>query len=179
MSLAVKRARFVATGDPGLFGSIGKFIGGAAKTIGGIIGGPVGYGLRTLGGLVAPTTRGGMPVSFVGPRPTSPAGRDLLASQGRLLNGRLVPTEHQVGAVPVGPAMACPPGMRANKSSYFLRDGTFVPKNSRCVAVRRRNPGNSRANDRAIGRIESAKKMAARLSRITIKAPCPKTSGHR
>ena len=175
MSLAVKRARFVATGDPGLFGSIGKFIGGAAKTIGGIVGGPVGFGLRTIGGIVSPAQQGRpMPRIITPPTPGDwqAAGRRI--SAGRPLNGGMVPTEFQQAAVPVGPGMACPPGMKANKSSYFLRDGTFVPKNSRCVSVRKRNPANSRANDRAIGRIESAKKMAARLGRITIRSPCPK-----
>ena len=170
MSLAVKRARFVATGDPGLFGSIGKFIGGGLKTIGGIVGGPIGFGMRTVGGLVAPAP--GVPAQ----RPIAPPtpgdwqrARLRISGAGPVSTGGMV----AAGAIPVGPAMACPPGMKANKSSYFLRDGTFVPKNSRCVAVRRRNPGNSRANDRAIGRIESAKKMAARLSRITIKKACP------
>lgn len=173
MSLAVKRARFVATGDPGLFGSIGKFIGGGLKTIGGIVGGPIGFGMRTIGGLVAPAP--GVPAQrrIAPPTPGDWAAAGRRISGGRPLNGGMVPTEFQAGAIPVGPAMACPPGMKANKSSYFLRDGTFVPKNSRCVAVRRRNPGNSRANDRAIGRIESAKKMAARLGRITIRSACP------
>ena len=173
MSLAVKQARFVATGDPGLFGSIGKFIGGVGRTVLGVAGtvlpGPVGFLAR----LAAKGIGGRAPAPI---QPIAPRGRPLsIASFPRALPfaGGAVPTTG-AGAVPVGPALACPPGMRANKSAYFLRDGTFVAKNSRCVAVRRRNPGNSRANDRAIGRIESAKKMAARLGRITIRSPCPK-----
>lgn len=173
MSLAVKQARFAATGDPGLFGSIGKFLGGVARVATGVVGtilpGPVGFAARlaskALGAgqpqQVAPY-QPRMPVSFAGGRPaafgTGGAPRQIAGPPG---------------AVPTGPALACPPGMRANKSSYFLRDGSFVAKNSRCVSIRRRNPGNSRANDRAIGRIESAKKMAARLGRITIRSACP------
>jgi len=63
-------------------------------------------------------------------------------------------------------------GMRLNKSDYFLRDGTFVPRGSRWVKSRRRNPLNPRALDRAIGRISSAKKAAGRLGKITIRKSC-------
>jgi hypothetical protein len=172
MSLAVKQARYVATGDPGLFGSIGKFLGGVARVATGVVGtilpGPVGFAARLAskalgaGGQPQAVAPYQPPVSFAGGRPAA-FGRGGVPAQ---ITGA-------TAAVPVGPAMACPPGMRANKSAYFLRDGSFVPKNSRCVAIRRRNPGNSRANDRAIGRIESAKKMAARLGRITIRSACP------
>lgn len=72
------------------------------------------------------------------------------------------------GAVGAG----CPTGSHLNKSSYFLMDGTFVPKGSRCVANRRRNPLNPRAFDRALGRITAAKKFGARLGRVTIRKKC-------
>jgi len=69
-----------------------------------------------------------------------------------------------------------PRGFHLNKTGYFLTSaaefGTFVEPFSRFVRNRRRNPGNMRAADRAISRIESAKRMAKRLSRITVRKKC-------
>ena len=67
----------------------------------------------------------------------------------------------------------CPKGFQLNKTDYFLRDGTFVPAGSRCVASRRRNPLNPRAFDRALGRISAAKRFGKRLGRVTIRKVCP------
>ena len=60
-------------------------------------------------------------------------------------NGRggVQPIQTQDGVCP--PGGVCPKGMRPNKSSYFLRDGTFVPRESRCVRIRRRDALNGRA----------------------------------
>jgi hypothetical protein len=52
-----------------------------------------------------------------------------------------------------GPA---PSGFHWNKSDYFLKDGTFVPKGTKIVKNRRRNSLNPRA-----------------LGRITIRSSCP------
>lgn len=60
-----------------------------------------------------------------------------------------------------------PKGYRLNKSSYFLKDGTFVPKGSRYVKIRRRNSLNVRALDRAIGRVDGAKRIQSKLHEIT------------
>lgn len=176
MSLAVKSAKAQAMGDPGLLGSIGKFIGGGLRTVGGIIGGPVGFGMRTIGGLVSPAP--GVPApTFRRPPETTPGGLAAFRGGGAFAGtaGRFAgtPTPTPIGAT-AGVGLACPQGMHPNKSDYHLRSGAFVPKGTRCVPSRRRNPANSRANDRAIGRIESAKKMAARLARITIRHECPK-----
>lgn len=74
---------------------------------------------------------------------------------------------------PAGPAagtqIACPSGFHPNKQSYRLKDGTFVPKGSKCVKNRRRNPLNPRALDRAISRVSSAKRASKKLSRITVR----------
>ena len=43
------------------------------------------------------------------------------------------------------PGALCPKGMRLNKTSYFLRDGTFVQRESRCIRIRRRDALNGRA----------------------------------
>jgi hypothetical protein len=70
------------------------------------------------------------------------------------------------------PPIGSPAGYHTNKTAYFLKDGTFIPKESRWVKNRRRNPLNPRAASRAIGRLESLKKATARFSRITIRKKC-------
>jgi hypothetical protein len=57
--------------------------------------------------------------------------------------------------------------MRPNKSSYHLRDGTFVPAGSRCVSYRRTNVGNARALRRSMRRVEGFSKMAKRTITFT------------
>lgn len=66
-----------------------------------------------------------------------------------------------------------PRGYRLNKSSYFLKDGTFVPEGTRLVKVRRRNFANGRALRRSIGRVQgferlvkSSRKSLRKLSKI-------------
>lgn len=170
MSLAVKQARFQARGDPGIFGSIGKFLGGVARTAGGIIGGPIGFGLKGLGGLVAPAPISARPPQLRGSFGTSPALADFRRTGQPLGFGTASGFTTQVAAA----GLACPKGMTPNKSDYFLKSGQFVPAGTRCVSIRRRNPLNPRAADRAISRLESAKKAVTRLNRITIRSKCPK-----
>jgi hypothetical protein len=52
-----------------------------------------------------------------------------------------------------------PAGYRLNKSSYFLKDGTFVPARSRYVRIRRRNFANGRALRRSIGRVQGFERL--------------------
>lgn len=62
----------------------------------------------------------------------------------------------------------CPPrGMHLNKSSYFLRDGTFVEKGTRFVTNRKRNKSNGRANDNAERRLHAAEDQAKKILRAT------------
>jgi len=198
MSMAIKTAK--AQGDPGLFGFLGtaaRRLGGAALRVvpgGGAIRTALGIGAGFLGGRVSPSTS-----SFAVPGRT--AGRQLLTAGARgfarpgtgfrtptpvtrvpgfagalqriLPGGRTgfetVPGE--VGGLP-------PKGFHINRTGYFLTNeaefGTFVAAGSRFVRNRRRNPGNMRAADRAITRIEQAKRMAKRLGRITVRSKCPK-----
>lgn len=72
----------------------------------------------------------------------------------------------QVQPAPNGKA---PSGFHWNKSSYFLKDGTFVEKGTKLVKNRRRNPLNPKAASAAIRRLESAKKAVKRLDRVAIK----------
>jgi hypothetical protein len=165
MSLAVKtaratsqggvgRGRTVSAGDPGLFG----FLGGVVKTVGSLItGGPI-AAARTAVAQVLPRSRPGVPSVQVLPVP-GPRG----ALQRLLPGGE---TGLMVGAA----GMGCPQGHHPNRSDYFLRDGSFVAKGTRCVKNRRRNPLNPRAASRAIARITSAKKATKMLGRITIRA---------
>jgi len=69
----------------------------------------------------------------------------------------------------------CMSGFHPNKSSYFLQNGTFIQKGTKCVKNRRRNSLNPRALDRAIGRIVGAKKKEETIKRITVRPKkCPK-----
>jgi len=65
-----------------------------------------------------------------------------------------------------------PKGYHANKTSYFLQDGTHVPAGSRWVKNRRRNPFNPRALSHAMGRIVSFKSGVDVAKRITIRKKC-------
>lgn len=68
--------------------------------------------------------------------------------------------------------VACPSGYHANKSSYFLMNGEYVPAGSRCVKNRQRNPLNPKALSKSMGRLTSFKKAAKAASRITIRKKC-------
>lgn len=191
MSLVIREARAASQGggmpgeymgDPGLFGGLagalrGAIRGGLAGATGGILGGRAGA-MRTR----EERARMGVPTMGV-PMQLAPRGRgpgrtrqqERAGVGGRKRGGvtgavqRLLPggeTGYEIAQV------ACPSGFHANKTDYFLRDGTFVPKGSKCVRNRRRNPLNPRAASRAISRIKSAKNAAKMLSNVTIRKKC-------
>jgi len=195
MSIAIKAAK--AQGDPGLFG----FLGRAAKRLGGaaintFVPGPIRTAGRTALGILRPSVsqasggfqvpgRVSSAVPLAGARrlqgfgPARPGtGTPVTRTPGirgavqRLLPGGATGFEVAGAAGGVLP----PRGFHLNKTGYFLTSpeefGTFVEPLSRFVRNRRRNPGNMRAADRAISRIESAKRMAKRLSRITVRKKC-------
>jgi len=179
-------------GDPGLFGDIFRKVTSVAGTV---LPGPLGMGARAIHRLAGGGRATGAPQSPLDTRGKfapkgSPAHRAYLARQGtRGLNlpglgargmgigppgSRLSLFEPQTNgakstAIPVGSVEVKPSGYHLNKSGYFLRDGTYIEPRSVYVKNRRRNPANPRAIDRSIGRIESAKRMASRLGRITIR----------
>jgi len=68
---------------------------------------------------------------------------------------------------PGEPKVCAPRGTHLNKSSYFLRDGTFVPKGTRFVSNRRLNNANGRAQDKAIVRLEKGQDHAKKLLKAT------------
>ena len=126
------------------------------------------------------------PVSRLDPRPS---GGQQGVVVGRTREDRIFvgPQGQPVGQLPVGrgtqvavdgtcpPGAVCPKGFRINKTSYFLRDGTFVARESRCVRIRRRDALNGRAAlnstrrlvaySKATRRVNSAIRQAARATR--------------
>ena len=204
MSLAIQTAKAEqrgmptghanAMGDPGLFSALGGILKGGINIATQFIPGPAGAlirsGIRKFTGpklQQRPRVRPGIGRTFAPFQERGPV-------RTKRLRGQLVPPSLELeeqffapqAAAPTGapqiatvgkPGIACPQGMRPNKSDYWRTDAggrpVFVEAGTRCVAVRRRNPGNSRANDRAIARIGSAKRMAKTLGRITIRKECP------
>jgi hypothetical protein len=173
MSLALKAARSRGMGpgnrgligrgrpmgDPGLFGFLGKVakgvVGGA---VGLVTGGPAG----ALAGVASP---------FVTPQ----AMPSIPLQQGSMPGvGTIVPSPGLGGtlarALPGGKTgyevAGSVRGFHPNKSDYFLRDGTFVPKGSRLVKNRSRNPLNPRALRRAVARIDAGKTWQSKLHDI-------------
>lgn len=178
MSIQLKAARYgsqggirgqVRSGDPGLLGGILGGIGGF------LTGGPVGAVTGAVSGWrgtpkpqAKPTpvlNVTGMPqgpgVSSRFPVVKKPGVRGAVE---RMLPGGS--TGYEVVAQTNGKA---PGGYHWNKSDYFLRDGTFIPKGTKLVKNRRRNALNPRAASRAMSRLESAKRAVKDLSRVTIR----------
>jgi hypothetical protein len=157
-------------GDPGIFGSIGRAIGGIVGMVPGV-GSIVGGGITAIANkfdpIKAPQLPGMLPRSPFQQGPQFPV---VPAPGSRAARERLFPGGQSGYMVQGGPSMS---GYHYNKADYFLRDGTFVPAGTKLVKNRRRNPANSKATNRAISRVAGAKKHAQTLSRITIrKASC-------
>ena len=169
MSQAIKQSRAgsqggvpigrnVNQGDPGIFGSLFGFAKGAIRTGAAFVtGGPLGAA-KSVASRMLPRPGTGL----AGPPPPSRgglAGPQLVTGAGELLKG-----------------------YHMNSSSYFLRDGTFIPKGTRAVKNRQRNPANARATSRAIARINGAKRMQHTLAQIETakysKAGARKYPGH-
>ena len=153
-------------GDPGLFGALRRGLGFAARTA---------LGMTGFGGAAAAVQGAALRTGQNGDRmPPSPPMRPMVGTQV------MVPRPGVVGAVQrflpggfsgtqvatVGPNGACPPKFRLNKTSYTLKDGTFVPAGTRCVRKRRMNPTNPKAMSRSIQRIDAGKRFQHRMSTI-------------
>jgi len=207
MSIQASRARYQGTmpggapvGDPGLFGFF-KGVGKAALAT--VTGGPL-AGVRSAATSIvssfqpsrATPTQRAEALGFTGSRRASflslpsVAQTALFDNVGQAFQG---PTQVPRPGVKAffergipggasgmmgGPAdSAQPAGYHANKSSYFLQDGTFIPKGSIWVKNRRRNPLNPRALSSSMARITSFKGAASKAGLITIRSPgCKKKS---
>jgi len=175
----ISRSQLV--GDPGLFGFIGKALKGAAG-LARRIPGPIGAAAGFFGGRATGQFRPPPLTIQEAPRFFQQAQQLPVIPEPGLggLVRRALPFG-QTGLVVQQPEngvttkLACQSGFHPNKAAYFLRDGTFIEKETLCVKNRTRNPLNPRAASRAISRIESAKKATSRLNRISIRPPpCPK-----
>lgn len=152
-TVGLRGARF--RGDP--------FLGGLLKTVGKVVGavvpGPIGTVARVLTGAGSrrrrrQTARGLRPAQLPVPQMGIPSP----------FTGARAPAA--AAAEPT--ADGCPKGYRLNKSDYFLKDGTFVPAQTRCVRIRRRNPANIRALRSALGREESFIRIARRSGLVAL-----------
>ena len=196
MSLQIRVAK--AQGDPGLFGFLGKAVGTIARVGASFIPGPAGAITRGLasrifgsGGAVAPaavrplpTTIRTMPPIMNGFAPAAPTytmpdfkAQPFSQDPGP---GRFIPPTGEVG-FDTTPAIGCPSGYKPNKSGYYRRikspgnpEGSvyYIAPKSRCVKIRKRNAANPRAADRALNRIQSAKRFATKMNRVTIRKKC-------
>lgn len=166
MSMMMQTARApslpFSQGDPGFFGALKRGLGVAARTALGMTGfggaaAAVAGARDRVGAPAPPPMRGMGPTQVMVPRP---------GVVGRIQ--RFVPGGFS-GTMVQDVAMngACPTGHRPNKTSYFLKDGTFVEKGTRCVKRRQRNPTNPRAMSRAIARIDSGKRFQNRMAEIS------------
>ena len=186
-------------GDPGLFGAIwGGIKGAATGLVGGGVTGAIGGAARGFAGGLRGTRDRGRPQGGA----TRPPAVQSRPTRWKSLSGTLPPVslaQPEIGVldrlkavgqsiVPGGVepvmtngTMLPPKGYKWNKSGYYLQPMTrsnptneplWVAPGTRPVKIRRRNPGNSRANSRAIARVKSAKNMAKQLGRITIRETC-------
>ena len=153
-------------GDPGLFSFLGKAARGITGLVSNlgipIISGAAGVARSLLGG------RGpGMPQQFAPPgMPLSFQGRGQIPAPGVAgVMQRAIPG----GATGM---QGCGNGTRPNKSGYYVQGGQYVAPGTVCVKRRRMNPLNPRALSKAMRRIESAKRAASVLNRITIRKKC-------
>lgn len=187
-------------GDPGLFGFIGKAVGAVTGIASKFLPGPLGAAAGLVSGLVTPKPRASIFPGRFGTRPTTVATQmPVLRSLPAIGPRPVAPPMAVNGAVPPGyqeatrqqPGIrdgtqlfrddalvtACPSGERPNKAPYFeyvdaIDAVVFHPTGTKCVKIRRRNPFNPRAIDRAVSRITSGKRAAKKLSRITIRPKC-------
>jgi len=133
-------------GDPGFFGSL----------FGGVKGGVRGFFRGGLIGTVRGAAEGfrgaGRPVPsvpFIAPTPRAALIPEIATGLG--VGAGTVLAERALASG----ANGCANGFHLNKSSYFLRNGTFVPEGSRCVRNRRRNQYNRSAATKAASRLKS------------------------
>jgi len=181
-------------GDPGLFGFIGKAIGGIAKVAGSLLPGPAGMIAQGVGGLLAgngkpknpsvaaiPLPATIMPtLSYAGTPPLAQEPDSVVSRGGLTMQGPFglglqaggSQTSYYSPAPTGGAGVACQKGYHLNKSGFYSKSRGWVPAGSVCVKNRKRNPLNPRALSRSIARLHSAKNAAAFLSRVTIREKC-------
>lgn len=136
-------------GDPGIFSSITRAIGGIARAAGSIIPGPLGAAAQAAGRVLAPQARPG----------ASLAPLNMSAMQGP---GGVIPTPGFQGAV----QRFLPGGASGyTTAACVTKDGRprRMRRDGKCWKRPAMNPGNMKAAGRAVRRITAARKMLRRL----------------
>ena len=152
-----RTAAILARGDPGFFDFLKKVASVA------ITASPVGQAfgaIRTFRDRVAPRAAPARIAPAVRPIPQ----RRSLGPIGTAIGVAAAPIAVSAVAARLssGAGDIQPAGTHLNKSSYFLRDGTFVAARSRFVRNRTRNNANGRALRRAIGRAKGFDNLVKR-----------------
>jgi len=143
---------YAMRGDPGLLGSLGRFVSGAVS--GFARGGPIGAVTGAVSKLSG--RKNIRPVRQAPQRPLTITPRNFLPGGPPLISR--------------GADQGLPPrGYRLNKTGYHLKDGTYVAPGTRYVKVRRRNPANPRALRKALSRAESFGGLVKRARKTTRK----------
>jgi len=154
------RARY--RGDPGLLSIIGKGLG----VVGNVLPGPLGTVAKVASSAISGRPSTALPAPTAIPRPsTSMSGLQVSSPFGTITAGRTTTqtTQYGVSGLPVSSgADGCPKGYKLNKTGYFLRDGQFVPPQSKCVRIRTRNFANGKALTKAISRAGGFERMVRR-----------------
>jgi len=131
-------------GDPGFFGTLF----GTVKRIAGAA-----FGASPLGAAIAAARPPRSTITdFVPPAGLGPAGTAI--ALGGIQLGVQAVSQKMAAANGAGGG-GCQSGFHLNKSNYFLIDGTFVPRGSRCVKNRRRNQFNRSAALKSASRLKS------------------------
>lgn len=171
----------------GIFGDIGKFIGGVARTVTGVaakIGIPGAGIAKGAVNLIAPPPRPMIaPPGFAPIIPPIIPTPGIIGAGQRLIGGGEPGYEVQqpVGTfTPQGFLQMCGlKGTRPNKSGYYRQivkgnptQVIYIPKGSVCVKSRRLNVANPRALRKAIRRAQGFSKLARRvMTFVSAKAP--------
>jgi len=128
---------------------------------------------RYFGGPAIATAAGVIAAGRIAPGHGVPRLPVTLPGGARLDIGSLLPGGKPAFIPGGGGIDVIPRGYRLNKSSYFLKNGQFVPEGTKLVKVRRRNFANGRALRRSIGRVQgferlvkSSRKSLRKLSKI-------------
>jgi len=149
-------------GDPGIL-DVFKKVGGV---VGNLLPGPVGAVVRGATSILGGNKPAALPAPTAVPRPsTSMTGIQVSTPffSGQVGRTTTQTTAYHAALPGVGAgADGCPKGYKLNKTGYHLRDGTFVPPQSRCVRIRTRNMANGKALTRAISRAGGFERMVKR-----------------
>lgn len=163
-----------AAGDPGIFSTIGNIARGAVNVVGRVAAAtPAGRAITAIRDVVS----GGGTSSNPRAATPQPPGPQMSISPGSGAVTRTAPGGQtvSVGVSPLGTLGVAVRGGRTrgthlNRSSYHLRDGTFVPAGTREVPNRSMNPCNPRALKKGLRRAH----RFAHIARAVIGFSSPK-----